>query len=109
MPLTVTRGNPRRVPASIQVLSKRFSPALPPRGRPKISTLSRELKTDRSGFAGIPPFRFHRKQISPVGYFDVCLDVAMTRLDDARNFLPIRFTSRIFSPKLLNFLTVKSI
>lgn len=30
MPLTVTRGNPWGVPASIRVLSKRYSPALAP-------------------------------------------------------------------------------
>lgn len=41
MPLTVTRGNPCRVPASIQVLSKRPSPALPPRGRSKIRLSTR--------------------------------------------------------------------
>lgn len=35
MPLTVTRGNPWGVPASIRVLSKSFSPALPPRDHPR--------------------------------------------------------------------------
>jgi len=35
MPLTVTRGNPWSVPASIRVLSKRSSPALPLRGHPR--------------------------------------------------------------------------
>ena len=35
MPLTVTRGNPWGVPASIRVLSKRSSPALPLRGHPR--------------------------------------------------------------------------
>jgi len=56
MPLTVTRGNPWGVPASIRVLSKRSSPALPPRKAiPENVTLSwwnrRHVNHNRSCFS----------------------------------------------------------
>lgn len=55
MPLTVTRGNPWGVPASIRVLSKRSSPALPPRGHPRkydffVVESSTHLNRNRSCF-----------------------------------------------------------
>lgn len=78
MPLTVTRGNPCRVPASIQVLSKRPSPALPPRGRSKIRLYRGNWNAVDSIRKQIPSNRSlgrHLARISPHSFANVLLYV----------------------------------
>ena len=78
MPLTVTRGNPCRVPASIQVLSKRPSPALPPRGRSKIRLYRGNWNAADSIRKQIPSNRSlgrHLARISPHSFANVLLYV----------------------------------